>query len=169
MTTRQTRTALWWTGGATIALAAIATAGILVMPLELPAASDGAGISRAPATQSAAAVAGRNVPTLESFEQLWDLKLAGALTNEVAAMPATQPVDPVAVAQPVMPSVQLVGTAVEAGHSFALLVMPDGRIACRPVGVSEDGVVVESVAADRAVVRVNGQAVTLQLPKPGAG
>ena len=59
----------------------------------------------------------------------------------------------------------LAGTVVERGHSYALLVTPDGRINVRGVGEESGGAKVIQIGKTNVTLRVDGQFVKLDLPQ----
>jgi hypothetical protein len=108
--------------------------------------------------------------TMAEFEPL----LSGRLRPAPPA-PPPQP-EPVAVAPivesapvpppaPQGPPVNLVGTVLEAGHNYAMFETETG-LQIRKVGESVGGATVEQITDGVAVLKRDGQATTLQVPRP---
>ena len=63
-------------------------------------------------------------------------------------------------------AVTLTGTVVEPGHSLAVFSGAGGKVELKAVGESAGGAEVLAIRRDSAVVRHNGEPLTLRVPKP---
>jgi hypothetical protein len=163
MTVRRQRLLLWSTAAIFAATGAVCLAVSVLLPLEAgwqrPQSGAAVGNAVAPA---------RRIPSLEEFARVWD----GPLGRSVE-VPASQPAAsgeavPAAAAQSssaAPPAFKLAGTVVERGHSYALLVTPEGRMEVRGVGEESGGARVMEIGKSNVTLRVEGQLVRLELPE----
>lgn len=103
------------------------------------------------------------LPSLEEFEAVWDVRLRQPLFE-----PPPKPAPPVAGAGTAAPAIgiRLAGTVLESGRSIAVLLMPGGKLEIRRVGDRAGDVEILAIEADRIVVRQKGRDVTLRLEQP---
>jgi hypothetical protein len=154
MTVRRQRFILWSIAAIFAATGAVCLAVSMLLPLDAgsrrlhPAAAGG---NAAPATQP--------VPSLEEFARVWDGPLGRSATASTAQPASAQS------STPPPPEFKLAGTVVERGHSYALLVTPDGRVEVRGVGEESNGGRVMEIGKTNVTLRVDGQLVKLELPQ----
>lgn len=118
-------------------------------------ASNAGAVNRAPVQRNAAI-------SSASFEAVLDLDLRRPLFD---APPAALIVK--ASTQPIGPGIQLTGTFVEPGHSFAVFVLPSGRVEVKRVGekTSDGGAEVMQIDSGSVTLMVNGQTKVLRVAK----
>jgi hypothetical protein len=162
MTVRRQRFILWSIAAIFAATGAVCLAVSMLLPLDAgsrrlhPAAAGG---NAAPATQP--------VPSLEEFARVWDGPLGRSATASTAQPAASAEAVPASAqsSTPPPPEFKLAGTVVERGHSYALLVTPDGRVEVRGVGEESNGGRVMEIGKTNVTLRVDGQLVKLELPQ----
>src|SRR5437763_1585420 len=135
MTVRRQRFVLWSMAAIFAATGAVCLAVSMLLPLD-------AGWRRphpAAAVRNAAPAAQR-IPSLEEFARVWDGPLGRSATPPAAQPAASAEAVPAsAQSSTPPPEFKLAGTVVERGHSYALLVTPDGRVEVRGVGEESGG------------------------------
>jgi hypothetical protein len=160
MTIHRQRALLWVASAAVAAAGALALALAALMPLDVPG---GRGRARsAPASTRPGIERGR---TLEEFAAIWDKSLRTPADG--VSPQARQASEKVVPTPQIPPPFRLAGTVVERGHSYALLVTPDGRVEVKAAGEECSGATVEEVMERAVTLRIDGRLVTLELPQPG--
>lgn len=158
MTSTHTRILLWSaTAGLTVAAGAmIVWAG--TSSLALPAAE----ASKSPQRAMEHDLEATKIPPLSSFEELFDAATRRPLydTAPVAdATPVTVDVRPDAPA----PSMHLIGTALEPGHSIAFFRAEGSTVELRAIGGKVGDAVITTIQRDSVTVLLNGRPVTLKV------
>lgn len=135
---------------ATVLLAALAAFGWLVRPLPTwtPPTLDTAGPASAPAAPSR--------PGVEHYAVIWQRDLRQPLFDVAPAAPI--------VATPAPPPFQLLGTAVEADHRFAVFQLSDGTTTVRASGSRIGGFELLEVERGRVRMRKDQQEYELRVP-----
>jgi hypothetical protein len=160
MTGRQLNQILWITVGSLLGGAVIVVVVGLLLPIagEIPAKST----HLSPADKRATVVTQASLPSLESFEPIWNKSLRRALVEVYStSAPPSIPVGPV-VARPGALPMTLVGTI---GNSLAMLQNPDGSVVIKGVGDQLAGAEVRAIRTGQVDLRYNGQMLTLNKTK----
>jgi hypothetical protein len=159
MTVYKSRKLLWASAAGLMACGVACVLAAVLLPYDARRARAGASASK----HATASGATRGEPTLEAFEQVWDKPLRAPLVD---APPATQPSVAPAVASAPPPLFRLAGTIVEHGHNYALLITPNGQVDLKAVGEKSGAADVDAVTDGSVTLRIDGQLVTLEMPKP---
>ena len=156
MTLRDKRRLLW-TACAGLAAALVGVnAALLFTPLDDPRA----GATEPKPAPEVAPRAGPERPPLEVYAAAWACDLQRPLFDPEPVLVNRVP------PPPPKPTVRLLGTIIEPGHTFAFLRGKDGSAKCVSVGEALDGAEVIEVRADSVVVRFAGQTHTIEAEKP---
>lgn len=146
---------LLWTAAAMLLAGALAA---VVLAISLPFdAAQITPVSPAPATQAASKA--RMGPTLEQLAEVWSRDLHQPLDGR--SSPSTQ----TAAGNGDGGELRLVGTIVEAGHSYAMLVGGDGQVQVKHEGEMVGEYEVVQILQRSVQLRNGDRALTLQLPE----
>lgn len=157
MRVRKLRIVLW----SLAAAQAVAGVGFLLAAVLVPYGATVADVQPEPVRTARAGQGGSSGPSLEQFASVWNRDLRRALVDAAGAADAS----PTNQGPPVQ--FRLVGTVVELGHSYAVLIGSAGRMELKALGESLDGAEVTEIRDGSITVRHNGREVVLQVPKPG--
>ena len=166
ITRKRLNVLLWLLATLVVAAGVAVLAAAWVWPMDLPAPPPPA------MTYAAAPVADRPppLPSLADLQRLGQITLYRPVQEPtVAAAPAAATLPAPAPPPPPQLNVQLVGTVMEADNSRAFFQLPSGRTVLRRVGQSVAGARIVSIERQSAVLEYQGQTLTLQAPRRGAG
>lgn len=161
MTIIRTRTILWTASASLVCFTMIGAGSLLLSsldisePTRLPVVIDDRNESSSTAS---------TIPTLASFESLWNLPT----DRPPSSAPKPKPMTTADTITPVL-SVQLVGTIIETGKSMGMFSNQTGGVEIRAVGenVGEGPMAAKilSVSAESAELQYQGKKVVLKMPK----
>jgi hypothetical protein len=147
---------------------AIASASVLIigfaLPLRpLPSDAAPAVIVSQNGGPTQSATAGADLPTVNSFDSIFNHPLRVAVTDVPAPSTAAAHPGAVAAETPASPTQQLVlvGTI---GSSLAMIRTPDGNVAVKGVGEEIAGAIVLAIRPSNIDLRIGGKTVTLEKP-----
>ncbi|MCX5647499.1 MAG: hypothetical protein NTX40_00135 [Planctomycetota bacterium] len=152
----RTQRRLLWTLSATLGLGLVAAVlGLGVLPVEFgPATADAPGLR-------GEALAPRQVEPLSAFAAIFERDLRRPLYDPSPAAKADPPPPP-------RPQVDLVGTAVEPGYTYAFLKTGGGKVKMVGLGQEADGVKVTAIAVGAATIEFQGRTYALEVQKKEA-
>lgn len=155
---RQLRIALWSLAGAFGGAAILAIALAAGLPLDAPADPSSSGSSRVTRANSPAAAK-------DAGGDVWSIDLRRPLVDAPAAPP---PEAASTFVPPSMPTLRVLGTVVEAGHSVALVDI-GGKTQFKSVGQVVNGLRIDAVDENECVVEFNGRPVAVAIERPSPG
>lgn len=166
MTVRKVRIICWLLAAVCTVAAVVVVALMVLRPID-PGTGGGAGDSPVKKKPSAKPAP---VLTMAEFEPLLTGRLRPAPPPpppqpEPVAMAPIVESTPVPPPTPQAPPINLVGTVIEAGRNYAMFETETGVQICK-VGETVAGAVVEQISDGSAVLKRDGQTMTLHVPRP---
>jgi hypothetical protein len=161
MTLHRQRTLLWIASSALVSVGVLAIVAARLVPYDLQRQRE-AGRSPIATTLPAS----DRQPTLDDFAAIWNKPLRGSPQEhspDTSTPSAAQP----AASQSQPSAFRLVGTVVEHGHCFALLITADGQVEVKAIGEECAGAIVEEITESTVKLKIDGRIVTLELPQSG--
>jgi hypothetical protein len=162
MTPHRQRTILWIASAAFVALGVLALVAAALVPYDLRRQRD---VRRS--ALAATSPAAYRPPTLDEFAAVWNKPLRGAPSELSPETPTPASAQLAAASQSAPNAFRLAGTVVEPGHSFALLITPEGQLEVKAAGEECAGAKVEEITERTVKLRIDGKLITLELPQPG--
>ncbi|MGA2230835.1 MAG: hypothetical protein ABSH22_08040 [Tepidisphaeraceae bacterium] len=161
MTTRKATQLLWRTAVLVVAAGVLTIGLAAALPLDTPSV-DTADAAAAPATSPSDSLDG-SLPALADFAKVWSIDLG----HNVVEQPPPSAADAVLAATP-PPTIHVIGTIVEPGHSLAMILGGDGKTVFQGVGDVSGGAKITAISIDSVTFDVGGKAIVYQVEKPPA-
>ena len=155
---RQLRIALWSLAGALGGAAILAIALAAALPLDAPTDPSSSGSSRVARANGPAAAQ-------DAGADVWSIDLRRPLVDTPQAAPAEAASTFV---PPTMPTLRILGTVVEAGHSVALVDI-GGKTQFISAGEVVNGLRIDAINENGCVVEFNGRPVAVAIERPSPG